>query len=191
MEPLASMSDLIDRGIGWGDIFVQSVLVAASDAVRDAAGVAISRTTSTITIGGTTSRSLLLPGGPVVSVETVLVDGDPVTDWRLVDGQLWRSCRWSSRSEPSSVTITYTHGYDPVPADIVQLVCTLTAAGLAAVKDGVGGRRGVTSVAIDDYRESYATGDDEILDPMELPQRTRDALRSRFSGNPAVVGSFR
>ena len=45
---------------------------------------------------------------------------------------------------------------------------------------------------IDDYREAYATSGEGIeqVTPMDLPERTRRALRKRFGGAVAVVNSL-
>ena len=44
---------------------------------------------------------------------------------------------------------------------------------------------------IDDYQYGMATGDDEVVSPMELPESTRAWLRGRFAGGAAVVGTVR
>src|SRR5690625_7223461 len=79
---------------------------------------------------------MALPGGPLREVASVTVDGKPVTDWRLLDGRLWRPYGWGGAHVP--IEGTYTHGYDPVPADIVRMVCMFVSAGLHAAEDGFG-----------------------------------------------------
>jgi hypothetical protein len=105
--------------------------------------------------------NLLLPELPVVEVSTVVEDDEPLTvddDYQLGNyGQLWRvGRRWAAGTQ--IVTVTYTHGYETIPDDVVA-VCTRAAArayqaGLrAADSDGV---PGVASKSLGDYAVSYA-----------------------------------
>lgn len=73
-----------------------------------------------ITLYGDGTARLLLPAAPVVSVTQVLLDDEAITDWRVRKdiGVLRRSC-WPDWSE---VAVTYTHGYDPIPEDIQEVV---------------------------------------------------------------------
>lgn len=190
-EPLATVADLSALGIDTTDTaLVGSLLASVSAAVREAAGVMISRATSTIRLEGTREQWLALPGAPVVAVTAVELDGTAVNDHRVVGGRLWRPGGWQSTYAPSEVRVTLTHGYDPVPADIVKMVCTFVAAGVHEVTEGIGSNRGKSSERADDYQISFTRGEDEIVDMTELPQRTKDALRARFSGAVAVTGTY-
>lgn len=183
LQPLASAADLNTRGIDTSNTpRVEAFLASASTAVRTAAGSPIGQTTSTVTVPGTTGRWLRLPGGPVTDVTTVTLDGQTVTGWRLAGNRLWRGCGWAGQA--STVTVTYTHGLPQVPADIVDLVCSLVGLALSRAADGDYAARGdTTRLAIDDYAESFASGDDAQTGPFDLPARTRDMLRTRFGGN--------
>ena len=189
MTTLASRDDLTARGISFPTITMADALLASvSDAIRDAAGCPISQQTSTVTLWTEPSRRIELPSRPVISVTSVLLDGIEVTDWKLRGSSLWREIPWQCRGAiPSELTVTFTHGYATVPEDIVNLACMLTAAALNAAAEGFEGHRGLASEAIDDYQVGYTTGTDEVVDPIELPQRTRDMLRRRFGGSAAVV----
>src|SRR5690606_30056083 len=137
--PLATEADLTALKIDTSDAPLTALLLAsASSAVRDAAGVPISRKTSTATLLTETSRRIELPGKPVHTVSGVLLDGVAIDDYRLRGSGLWRlGCYWQLPGEiPGEVTVTMDHGYTEVPADIVTLVCSLVAAGLAAVAEG-------------------------------------------------------
>lgn len=194
LEPLATVADLEARGltVDASETGVVDVsLRVASTAVREAAGVPISRTTSTVTVEGVPGQRLSLPGAPVVAVDQVLVDGQEVTDWRLTSGRLWRACGWS-RCEPSEVTVTYTHGLEGVPDDIVDLVCRMTAAALVAYRstaDGTGMAAGreVTQERLGDWSASYAA--DGRVSEMELTQYWRDHLAARFGGGVTALRS--
>jgi hypothetical protein len=167
-----------------------ALLESASAAIREAAGSQISRDSTTITFGSAPGYWLAIPVTPVVSVSDVAIDGQSVTGWRLVDGRLWLSEGWPH--PPAEVTISVTYGYDPVPADIVNLACMLVAAGAAASRTSFEGHRGLAGVSVDDYSETYVSGDAaDTVDPMEIPERTRLWLRARFGGGAAVVGARR
>ena len=108
LEPLATVDDLEARGltVDPGETSIVNVyLGVASTAVREAAGTAITRTTSTITLEGVPGQRLTLPGAPIVSVDSVKVDGRTVTDWRLRSERLWRAAGWCGW-EPSEVEVT-------------------------------------------------------------------------------------
>ncbi|GMA26195.1 hypothetical protein GCM10025864_39540 [Luteimicrobium album] len=187
MDPLATVADLQALGVDTttNPALVDSLLDSVSSAVRDAAGSLITRTTSTATIWTEASRRLELPVRPVRSVSSVKIDDQDFTSYRLLGSSLWRDCYWHQPGEtPSAVTVTFDHGYDEVPADIVNLVCMLVAAGVnEAANGGLASHRGLSSERIDDAQISYATGESEVVDVTELPERTKLALRQRF-GTP-------
>lgn len=76
----------------------------------------------TVYLTGDGSNRLLLPAAPVTAVTAVLVDGVPVTDYRLrrTEGVLRRTCGcWPDWAE---ITVTYSHGSDPIPVDVQEVV---------------------------------------------------------------------
>lgn len=201
LADLATTADLDARGITYADVAaeVDTLLAEASAMVREAAGVPIAQTTSTIDLTGWLHEPWLrLPGPPIRSVASVAISGTTVTDWRLSDGRLWRANGWSDDTGPATVTVTMTHGLAAVPEDIVGLVCAMVAAGIKARREaddgtGLAARDpAVQSIRLDDYSETFATGEDAaVTSPtaMSLPQRTRDALRTRFGGGLAALTS--
>lgn len=105
---------------------------------------------------GTTDSWLDLPQRPVTAVTAVTVDGgDPLvegTDYVRYGSRLWRSCGWARcASEPSKVSGTYTHGYDPIERGFqpARSTALMLAASVAS------GPVGVTSERIDDYQVMY------------------------------------
>lgn len=190
--PLATVADLESRGVTVEDpetAFVQTALATASAAIREAAGCPISQSTSTIEMEGSGSAWLRLPGPPVVAVDTVVLDELAVTDWRLITGKLWRAAGWSPGAGPCLVTATYTHGLDPVPADIVDFVCRMAASALVshrAVSDGTGiATDNVTHERIGDWAVNY--GNDGRVSDMELTTAWRTRLAARFGGGAGMV----
>lgn len=189
LAPLATLDDLDLRGVDVSDTARASTMLAvASAAIRNAAGSAISETTSTVSVvGRRTSEYLRLPG-VVRSVASVTLAGTDVTGWDLQDNLLYKCGGWSSCGHPETYAVTYTHGLPEVPADIVDLVCSFAAAGMNAAVDGYAARTGVIAERIDDYSVQYAQGADAIANVMEVPARTRRMLRSRFGSGAGLVG---
>lgn len=197
LASLAVTADLSARGIPTTDTAgVAALLAAAQAAVRDAAGCAISKETSTVTLSTEASNRLELPSRPVHSVAAVSLDGEALTvgtDVLLRGSALWLvDGPWQRRGAvPGEVVVTFTHGLETVPADIVDLVCSLVAGGLAAKAAGYEAHTGVQYESTDDYRVGYLTGDDAVASVMELPERTKRSLRKRFGSQVLVAGSTR
>ncbi|MFE3495264.1 hypothetical protein ACFXOS_19695 [Streptomyces sp. NPDC059175] len=195
LDPLATVADLDIRGLviePGEETLAGTFLDVASTAVREAAGVPISQTTSTVTLEGEAGQWLTLPGLPVISVTSVELDGEPVTDWRLRTSRLWRAAGWTACDGPSEVEVTYTHGLAVVPSDIVDLVCRMVAAALKssrAEEDGTGiaADKVVTSERLGDWAATYAS--DGRLTEMDLPQYWRERLEARFGGGAQLLRS--
>lgn len=189
MEPLATKGDLKILGVDdTNPDLLDFLLESVSAGVRAAAGTPITTVEVTILREGSWDQDILLPGSPIREVTEVLLDGESITDWKQRAGRLWRSQGWGdSRSD---VTVTYTYGLDTVPQDIVKLVCTHVAAGVHEAADGIGKDRKLAYMSIDDYREGYRQGDNEIVDLTELTDRTKRWLRQRFAGSSFVTRSL-
>lgn len=191
MKALATIQDLEARNISAEpQAIAEALLDAVSASIRDAAGSPISLTKSTITEIGAPSQWLPVNVYAPRTPTAVNIDGIEVNDYKLIDNRLWRRNGWVVQSEPSHVTITLEHGLDTVPADIINMVCMFVAAGIAEAETGFTKPRGRQYISIDDYREGFASGDKEIIDPTELPERVKNALRNRFAGSVAVTGGY-
>lgn len=194
LDPLATVDDLEARGftVEASEVdLATTYLRTASRAVREAAGVPISRTTSTYTLEGARGQWLRLPGLPIVSVASVSIDGVAVTDWLLRSERLWRAVGWTG-CEPSEVEVTQTHGLLEVPEDIVDLVCRMAASGVVSVRSadggtGLAGSKEITSERLGDWSVTY--GADGRITEMDLPQYWRDRLLARFGGGVDVLRS--
>ena len=112
-----------------------------------------------ITLDAAGGTRLFLPELPVTAVSVVedgetLVEGD---DYQLGQHGILHRVDQDWASGIQIVTITYTHGYDPVPDDVAA-ICTRAAArayqaGLrAAETEGV---PGVTAMGLGDYSVSF------------------------------------
>lgn len=196
---LITASDVTALGIELEDgdeQIVERLIESASSAITAAAGCPIVESTSTVRVLGLPERLLGLPGVPVTSVTAVYVDGEllPDTRYRVAAAGVYRPEGWQQTPLPPVVDITYVHGLKSVPADIVTLCASMVAAGLNAIRAGdfelQNGR--ISSTSIDDFREAYATSGEGIeqVTPMDLPARTRAALRARFGGSATVVSTL-
>jgi hypothetical protein len=187
IAPLATIADLTARGVTVDPsetTVVNTYLEVASTIVRDAAGCPISEVISTVALEGVAATRLFLPGQPVTAVSDVEIDGVAVTDYRLTNGTLWRSQGWTGLCEPAAVTLTMTHGLDPVPADIVDLVCRMAAQALLAFRGGDPAPRQVSSERIGDYSVTYADTESGV---MSLTTYQANKLAARFGNGAGMV----
>lgn len=109
--------------------------------------------------------NLILPELPVITVASVVEDGETLTEGSAEDYVLAqhgllvrRGARWMVG--PQVVVITYTHGYAILPV-IIEDVCTRAAsrayqAGLQAAD--AGGIPGIASKSLGDFSISYSSG---------------------------------
>jgi len=189
MDTLATTGDLAIRNIDTSNLpLAEDMLAVASAAIRDAAGSPISQTISTIRYDGwLRDKHIRLSGPPIISVFSVTIDGDMVTDWRLqADGRLWRCSGWGVDDGPADVRVMQEHGLPVVPEWTVELVCQLASTGIAAALEGYPSHAGIESEQTPEYSVAYARGADAI-NAMELPERTRIRLASMFGGSAATV----
>jgi len=134
----------------------------------------------TITLLGTTDSWLDLPQRPVTAVASVVVDGQAVTDWQRHGSRLWRSCGWASSAyEPSTVEVTYTHGY-PDGDQALQLARGAT---LAVIRDWAANPTAATSIRIDDYAETYSA----MAARLEASTYLRAALHRQYGQRGGLV----
>lgn len=186
-EPFADVADLAARNIAVPDGFdAGELLLSASDAIRDAAGCPITRTTSVVDLSGSGDRYLDLPGVPIVSVASVTLNAVAVTDWTLRDGALHRWPRWCA---DGTFEITYTHGLLAIPRDIVDLTCGLAAMAMSDAGGGYGSVGVTQSVRLGTAGETFfAPIGGSLISPMAIPERVRERLRARFGTSAVMVG---
>ncbi len=130
-------------------------LAGASAWIRAVTGQTISEVVDDVWItDAPTSCVLWLPQRPVSAVTSVLVDGDPVTDWDLRGSRLRRPEAWSDGSSIPEVEIVYTHGY-PEGSDELDLA---KDACLARAAEQRANPNGYKSEKIDDYARTHGDG---------------------------------
>lgn len=202
LAPLAQTADLVAKGVDVSNTPLVAVMLdVASAVIRDAAKSSISEETSTVKVIAPHGKWLTLPG-PVTAVSAVLLDGVADTDWKFIAGRLWRPWGWDylythlrpfrpTVWEPVELTITYTHGYAIVPADIVNLCVDLVKLGIqeAGQKAQPAGVLSV-STTIDDYTKRIQWSEN-ARSVMELPDLTKQWLATRFGNGVYVTGEMK
>lgn len=171
MTALATLDDLaVYLGRELDDLTenrqAEQALDLVSAAVRAWCRRDFTQTTSTRRLPGVWGPTLDLPDGPVTAVTAVVLDDTTITDWTWNDrSQLIRhgyltatdpdrggaagGHRGSWGGPQATVTVTYTHGYDPIPDDVRAAVLTATA---RSITNPVG----VRSEGLGAYQVTYA-----------------------------------
>jgi len=182
-EELASFLQADDLDLSTATLLIEM----ATGKIQAAAGQYLIELTDTALLSVDIrdgSPWLALPQLPVRSVDSVVVDGSPVTDFVLSMQQLWRSRAWNMRTDrPTEVAVTYTHGYSAGTRGL-QLARDMCLALAGAGYDNPGG--GVTDEKIDDYQISYADADSR----MQVTPGMRDMLKAQY-GIPAFIMTSR
>lgn len=149
-DPLATVEDLED----WLQVphgsapqaAAEKALRIASALVRRKAGNAFARRTDTVALPIAEGR-VRLPG-PVVAVASVTVAGRVLgSDERELDGDELVLAATALRGCPRRATVTWTHGYDQVPDDVMGIVLDAAARGIVnpgSVRQESTGQRSVT-----------------------------------------------
>lgn len=191
--PFATVADLsaalkITAPVAGTAAYAQMVdaLNDASDDLRDVVGQAINRGTSTITVWTPPGGVIRLPAVPVVSVASVLSAGVAVK-YELLDS----SSLLVKPSVPLKLTVTYTHGWSPIPGIFRKWCKVLAAASMAAAGSGnLGLSGGLAGVSVDDGKVSWATAAGENGGGVSLPDAVALRLRANY-GSPAMTVEHR
>ena len=115
LPPLATAADLTD--FGYEDVPV-ALLLRASTRVRRYTRQEITPGTTTVTLHGV--GPWLLPQRPVTEVTTV-VDAEE----NQVEHELRGQHLHTRRCGP--LTVTWSHGFSPLPDELVELVCSIAS----------------------------------------------------------------
>jgi hypothetical protein len=169
LPPLITADDLTEYGYEAAD----SKIAAASARVRRFTRQQITPGTSTATLTG--PGPWLLPQRPVVAV-TELVDADG----NAVDYELEGQRITSGACGP--LTVTWDHGFDPLPDGLIELVCAI-AARLAGITTAMAA--GVRTEQAGG--ESVTWGADGWSGTTGLTRPEREALREYFPKLPRTT----
>lgn len=157
-----------------------------------------------LTLGCYSDSWLDLPQIPVTAVASVVLDGATLTvntDYKLVGNRIWRRYGWQGNlglpwdwqyswphatippgypvQEPSSVVVTYTHGYAAGSQDL-QLA---RSAVLTLAKGGYTSPSGASSESIDDYSVTF----DAMVSRMEAAPFLKAALNKKYGRRAGLV----
>lgn len=187
LTPLATTADLDARNIVVPVAMdADTLIAAASSAVRDAAGCPILEMTATVTLPVDDYCTLDLPGGPVRSVASVKLNGVEIVGWSKFGNSVRFPDDVWTRVLPVEVDVTYTFGLAEVPADIIELVCAVVAMKAAANGDYAGHYR-LAQSKLGEASETYIHHKDDQPEPGAIPDATRARLRARFGTSAAVI----
>jgi len=147
--PAASI-DAADRAILEASVAIQNYCRQQIEEVED----------DEITLDSAGDRRLFLPELPVTAISGVIEDGEVLVeadDYQLGQHGILHRIGQNWASGIQIVTVTYTHGHDPIPDDVVA-ICTRAAArayqaGLKSAETGA--VPGVTAIGLGDYSVSY------------------------------------
>ena len=117
LQPLASVADAADFGL----TVTEAALRRASARIRGHVRQQITYGASTVVLPESDRR---LPERPVVSVSSV-VDEEGATLVAGTDYELVNGCIDTTAS--GRLTVTYVHGWEILPDELLELVCTVAA----------------------------------------------------------------
>lgn len=183
MDPLASEDDVVAR-LGR-DLTateaarIDALLSDASAKVRAYTGQDITQATSTTRVRVRQNR-IRLPQRPVTAVSAVTdLNAVALTGWTLVGSVVYLDTavpdQWAwepRRTAVGFVDVTYTHGYETVPDELIAVVCQIV--GRALGNDAT--QSGITSETLGAY--SYSTGTAGAAGPLGLLPDERAVLDS-------------
>jgi len=149
VAPAASI-DAADRAILEASVAIQNYCRQQIEELED----------DEITLDSAGDRRLFLPELPVTAISGVIEDGEVLVeadDYQLGQHGILHRVGQAWAEGIQIVTITYTHGYEPIPDDVVA-ICTRAAArayqaGLKSAETGA--VPGVTAIGLGDYSVSY------------------------------------
>lgn len=170
LPPLITADDLIE----YGYEAAATKIAAASARVRRFTRQQITAGTSTTTLHGL--GPWLLPQRPVIEV-TAVVDANGSDVDHELDGQMLKSA-----TVCGPLTVTWDHGFDPLPDGLIELVCAI-AARLAGITTAMAA--GVRTEQAGG--ESVTWGADGWSGTTGLTRPEREALREYFPKLPRTV----
>lgn len=168
LDPLATIDDLSARVVGGiADVDVlraDAALTDASAAFRVWARQDITAGTTTDLLIAVLDGAIRLPQGPVAAISSItdLYGGQVTYNW--FSGQVvmvWPLLpdfgahpHLAPPEVQLQVKVTYDHGFDEIPAEVVSIVCAMAARGMSRPAESAN----VTGKKIDGYEETYGAG---------------------------------
>lgn len=180
IAPAASI-DSADRAILEASVAIQNYCRQQIEKLED----------DEITLDLAGGTRLFLPELPIVELSSVIEDGEVLVetdDYQLGQHGILHRIGQDWVKGIHIVTITYTHGYEPIPGDVVA-ICTRAAArayqaGLKSAETGA--VPGVTAIGLGDFSVSYGAeaggGSGGVLGASAAPLllRSEEKLLNRY-----------
>jgi hypothetical protein len=167
-----------------------ALLEFASAVVRGYAGQHFSRVVDDVATVAVNRGQAVLPQRPAEKPTQVANYGGgaiPTAGWwwggvGIIEfgSPSWVANGPSSGSSPRLVEVTYTHGFEEIPTDVVAVVCQM----VARVIDG-GDTHGLRSESIDDYQ--YQMGGNIVTGALALVPSEKETL-DRYRRRSGSVG---
>lgn len=170
LPPLVTEQDFTDYGY---DPAAVSKAAAASARVRRFLGQQVTPGTSTVTVPGT--GPWLLPQRPVTAVTSVVDGNGAAVTWSL-------NGSWLHSTACGPLAVTYAHGFNQLPDELVELVCAICVR-LAAIPDAMAA--GVRSEQAGG--ESVTWGADGWAGTTGLTRPEMEALRKLYPVYPKTT----
>ena len=151
MAALASLEDyaiVAGTDVPTGDdaTRITRLIELASAAVERYCGRAFEEVADDEVAITVTTGALRLPNGPVSTLTSVTLDDEEVDlDGVTVNALGYVSGSWAC----GTYEVVYTHGFDPIPDDVIDVVCSLVWARVNA------GTPGVSQESLGDWSASY------------------------------------
>ncbi|GAB3376251.1 hypothetical protein [Amycolatopsis echigonensis] len=137
----------------------------------------------TVQLLGDTDCWFTLPQRPVTAVGTVKLDGNPVTDWKPFGARLWRRCGWAiCPGEPSTVEVTYSHGYQDTDPKLGLARSAVLAVAARMFANPVG----ATGMSIDDFSQQFSQSTNSDLSGL-VPENLAKSLRRAYGARAGYV----
>lgn len=130
-------------------------------------------TAEAVTLTGRGETTLLLPEIPVISIASITEDAVAVSadDYDLMDGGILRriSGWWGSWTDPSTIVVTYTHGFSPLPQDVREVCLSVAGRGYTHASPSTFGLDGLQEARGFPVSLFLTAEEKDILMPYALP----------------------
>lgn len=201
LAPFATVSDVEDRlgrALSGGDTDrMEALLIDASSKVRSFTGQQISQSETTDRIRITARDGhIRLPQYPVVSVASVLSvesgiaipyfwDGIALWGWgRFPESNISAPLYNRARRHGIVVDVTYTHGYEPIPDEIIALVCQVASRAFGTAPD----QSGITQESMAGY--TYSVGSAAASGGLGLLPAEKEVLADYMAPNVGPILTY-
>lgn len=177
------------------ETYIDALLARASRAVVAYTGQAIEEVADDIvTIEADLYGNLRLPQIPVTAIASIVAGGDTVDAasyaWDVhgaITCPVGDPFEYNLAGLLPPIVVTYTHGYDPIPADIIEIVADMVAGRLSSSSSGGAVKRAqVDDVTVEYDTTSSLSGTDGLTDDQKTVLN-----RYRQISKPVNMVSFR